>query len=161
MGFPCGSADKESACNAGDLGSIPRLGRSSGEGNGYPLQYSGLENPINRGTWWATVHGVAKSRTELNNFHKTICLGGAKIYLVKQHFPLKPRSSQGHFLAFCPTPPEQSKGTVGREWYSQITGHKRVHACTQHCLNQPERERKDNLERKGSSQELRQKGKIQ
>ena len=52
---------KKSACNAGDLGSIPGLGRSPGEGNGNPLQYSSLENPMDRGAWWATVHGVAES----------------------------------------------------------------------------------------------------
>ena len=51
-----GSDSKESACNAGDLGSVPELG----EGNGNPLQYSGLENPMDRGAWWATVHGVAE-----------------------------------------------------------------------------------------------------
>ena len=55
MGFPGGSAGKESACNAGDLGSIPGLGRSSGGGNGNPPQYSRLENPIDRGARWATV----------------------------------------------------------------------------------------------------------
>ena len=54
---------KESTCNAGDLGSIPGSGRSPGEENGYPLQYSCLENPIDRGAWWATGHGVAKSQT--------------------------------------------------------------------------------------------------
>ena len=69
MGFPGGSDGKESACNVGDLGSIPGLGRFPGEGNDYPLQYSGLENSMDRGAWWATVHGVAKSRTQLNNFH--------------------------------------------------------------------------------------------
>ena len=52
---------KEAACNAGDLGSIPGLVISPGEGNDYPLQYSCLENSMGRGTWWATVHGVAKS----------------------------------------------------------------------------------------------------
>ena len=57
-----------SACNAGDLGSIPGLGRSPGEGNGSPLQYSCLENPMDRGACWATVHGVAKSRTQLSDF---------------------------------------------------------------------------------------------
>ena len=62
MGFPCGSVGKESACSAGDLGSVPGLGRSPGEGNGYPLQYPCLENPMDRGAWWAAVHGVAKSR---------------------------------------------------------------------------------------------------
>ena len=63
MGFPGGSDGKVSACNAGDPGLIPGSGRSSGEGNGNPLQYSCLENPMNREAWWATVHGVAKSRT--------------------------------------------------------------------------------------------------
>ena len=62
MGFPGGSDGKESACNAGDLGLIPGLGRSPGGGNGYSLQYSYLENPVDRGAWWATVHGVAKSQ---------------------------------------------------------------------------------------------------
>ena len=61
MGFPGGSDGKESSCNVGDLGSIPGSGRSVGEGNGNSLQYSCLENPMDRGAWWATVHGVAKS----------------------------------------------------------------------------------------------------
>ena len=61
--FPGCSDDKEYACNAGDLGSIPGLGRFLGEGNGNPLQYSGLGNPMDRGAWWATVNGVAKSQT--------------------------------------------------------------------------------------------------
>ena len=60
LGLPCSSVGKDSACNAGDLGSIPGLGRSPGEGNGYPLQYSCLENPMDRGAWQATVHGVAR-----------------------------------------------------------------------------------------------------
>ena len=59
--LPGGSDDKESTCNAGDAGLISGLGRSPGEGYGYPLQYSCLENPIDRGTWWATIHGVAES----------------------------------------------------------------------------------------------------
>ena len=63
MGFPGGADGKESACRAGDPGSIPGLGRSPGEGDGYPLQYSGLENSMDRGAWSAIVHGVAKSRT--------------------------------------------------------------------------------------------------
>ena len=64
MGFPCDSAGKESACNVGDLGSIPGLGRSLGEGKGYPLQYSGLEN-----TMGCTVHEVTQSQTQLSNFY--------------------------------------------------------------------------------------------
>ena len=62
LGFPAGSAGKESACNAGDLGLIPGLGRSPEEVKGYPLQYSGMESSIDR-----TVHGVTKSRTQLSN----------------------------------------------------------------------------------------------
>ena len=64
-GLPCGSYGKESAYNAGDLGLIPLLGRTPGGGNGNPLQYSCLENSIGRGAWWATVHGVTKSQTQL------------------------------------------------------------------------------------------------
>ena len=68
MGLPCGSNSKESACNAGDLGSVPGLGRSPGEGNGSPLQYySCLVNFVNRGAWQATVHGVTKSWTWLSD----------------------------------------------------------------------------------------------
>jgi len=63
--FPGGSDGKKSACHAGDLGLIPRSGRSPGEGNGYPLQYSCLENSMDRGAWWATVHGVTKNWTWL------------------------------------------------------------------------------------------------
>ena len=66
--LPGGSGVKGSACNAGDLGSISGSGRSPGEGNGNPLQYSCLENPTDRGAWQATVHGVAKSWTRLSDF---------------------------------------------------------------------------------------------
>ena len=62
-GFPSGSDGKESACNAGDLSSVPGLGRSSGEGNGNPFQYSCLENSKDRGAWQAIVHGVPKCWT--------------------------------------------------------------------------------------------------
>ena len=65
MDFPCGSAGKESTCNAGDLGLIPGLGRSSGEGKGYPLQYSGMENSMDRGAWQTSPWGRKESdRTE-------------------------------------------------------------------------------------------------
>ena len=62
-GFPGGSDGKKSACNAGDIGSIPGSGRSPGEGNGYPLLYSCLENSMDRGAWQATVQGITKSGT--------------------------------------------------------------------------------------------------
>ena len=66
LDFPGGSEVKMSACNAGDLSSVPGLERSPGEGNGNPLQYSCLENPMDVGAWWATVHGVTKSQTQLS-----------------------------------------------------------------------------------------------
>ena len=61
--FPGGSAVKNQVASTGDVGSIPRLGRSPGEGNGNPLQYSCLENPMDGGAWWVTVHRVAESDT--------------------------------------------------------------------------------------------------
>ena len=67
MSFPCGSDSKEPACNEGDLGLIPGLGRSPGEVNGYTLQYSCLENPMDRGASQATVHGVARVRVTLTS----------------------------------------------------------------------------------------------
>ena len=63
LGFPGGSFGNESTCNEGDLDSVPGSGRSPGEGNGNPLQYSCLENPMDGEAWLATVHGVAKSQT--------------------------------------------------------------------------------------------------
>ena len=67
--LPCWLSDKESACNAGDESLIPGSGRSSGGGNGNPLQYSCLENPMNGGAWQGTVHWVAKSWTQLSDFY--------------------------------------------------------------------------------------------
>ena len=66
--FPGGSDNKESACNAGDSGSIPRLGKSPEKGNGNPLQYSCLENSIDRGPWWAIVHGLTKSQIQVSDY---------------------------------------------------------------------------------------------
>ena len=66
MGFPGGSEDEASACNAGDPGSIPGLGQSPGEGHGYPVHYSFLENSMDRGAWPATVCRVEKSQTRLS-----------------------------------------------------------------------------------------------
>ena len=67
MGFPGSSDGKETACNAGDPGLIPGLVRHPGEGNSNPLQYSCLENAMDRGAWRATIHGVTKTQTQLNN----------------------------------------------------------------------------------------------
>ena len=67
QGFPSSSVSKASVCNARDLGSIPGLGRSPGDGNSNPLQYPCLENSVDRRAWWAIVHGVAKSWTQLSD----------------------------------------------------------------------------------------------
>ena len=67
QGFPGGLDGKESACNAGDLGSIPVSGKSPGKGNVNPLQYSSLKNPMDRGAWWAEVHEVSQSQTRLSD----------------------------------------------------------------------------------------------
>ena len=82
MGFPGGTEVKASACDAGDLGLIPGLGRFPGEGNGNPLQYSCLENLMDRGVWWATVHGVEKSQTGLSDFTSLKYGVGAKVIAV-------------------------------------------------------------------------------
>ena len=74
LGFLGGSDSKESACSAGDLGWIPGLGRSPREGNGYPFQYSCLVNPMDRGAWWATVHGVTQSQARLSDWTTTIAM---------------------------------------------------------------------------------------
>ena len=79
--FPGGSDCKVSAYSAGNPASIPGLGRSPGEGNGNPLQYSCLENPMDGGIWWATDHGVAKSQTWLNDFTFTLWLSNIPLYI--------------------------------------------------------------------------------
>ena len=66
-GFPGGSEDKESACNTGDLSSVPGSGRFPGEGNGYSLQYSCPENPMDRGILWDTIHGVTRGQMQLSD----------------------------------------------------------------------------------------------
>ena len=85
---PGGSEGKASACNVGDLGSIPRLGRSPGEGNGNPLQYPYLENPKDRGAWRATVHGVAQSRTRLSDFTFTFTFHVKNYCRISGYFPV-------------------------------------------------------------------------
>ena len=77
MGFPGGLDAKEFTCNVGDLGPIPGLGRSPGEGNSYPLQYSCLENSMDRAAWQATVHGATSSQTRPSKFHVSLGFSGA------------------------------------------------------------------------------------
>ena len=79
-GFLDGSVGKESTCNAGDPGLIPGWGRSPGEGNGNPFQYACLENPMDRGAWWAIVDGVTKSQTRLSDQTTTTSLHGKKVF---------------------------------------------------------------------------------
>ena len=83
MGFPCDLAGKESTYNAGDLGLIPGLGRSPGEGKGYPLQYSGLENSMDY-----IAHGVTKSRTQLSNFHFQDIMKGLGDLCISPHWDI-------------------------------------------------------------------------
>ena len=80
---PNGSAGKESACNAGDTGSIPGSGRTSGGGNGHSLRYSCLKNPMDKGAWWATVQRVAKCRTWLSD--KTHTYWGPRPIIIAQN----------------------------------------------------------------------------
>ena len=103
MGFPSGSAGKESTCNVGYLGSIPGLERSPAEGKGYPLQYSGLENSMN-----CTVHGVTKSQTRLSNFHFHALLAtppGAEGPLSTRVAPSPSRLGVGASQQWSPTSP--------------------------------------------------------
>ena len=83
--FTGGSDGKASAYSAGDPGSIPGLGRSSGEGNGHAFQYSCLENPMDGGAWKATVHGVAKSRRRLSNFTYLLYSTGSSTQILKTY----------------------------------------------------------------------------
>ena len=97
MGFPGGSDGKASARNAVDPGSILGLGRSPGEGNGNPLQYPCLENSLNGEAWWATVHGVAKSRTRLSDFTFTFTVHGVLKARILKQFAI-PFSSRPNFV---------------------------------------------------------------
>ena len=93
QGFPGGSEGKASACNAGDLGSIPGSGRSPGEGNGNPLQCSCLENPMDGGAWWATVHRVSKSWTRLSNFTHSLTQSKQHCQSRREYFLAKNQQS--------------------------------------------------------------------
>ena len=104
LGFPGGSDGKESACNAVDLGLIPGLGRSLGEGNGYVLQYSCLENSRDRGAWSVTVHSVAKSWMWLSDSHFHFCSRFITIFPVKTTFHVVSENCLCHLWTWHPTP---------------------------------------------------------
>ena len=84
VGFPGGSVVKNLPANAGDMGLIPGTGRSPGDRNGIPLQHSCLEDPMDREAWWGTVHGVAKSRTQLNRLNNNDLSTGKHCFLALQ-----------------------------------------------------------------------------
>ena len=100
MVFPGGSHGKESSCNAGDLGSILGSGKSPGEGNGNPLQYSCLENPMDRQVWWATVHGVGQYWVT-NTFTFYYVLSQKPCYLFNLPLPCLPLFTTPHKASKC------------------------------------------------------------
>ena len=101
MGFPGGSEVKASACNAGDLGSFPGSGRSPGEGNSNPLQYSCLENPLDREAWQAIVDGVTKSWTQLSDLVQHTQHRIQRHGLITGSNPMKLDTGKGDKLTFC------------------------------------------------------------
>ena len=138
MGFPCGSAGKEPTCNVGDLGLIPGLGRSPGEGKGYPFQYSGLENSTD-----CIVHGVAMSQTQLINFHCHFSLSdnnrSLSIYMLLLLLLLS-RLSHVQFCATPQTAARQAPLSLGFSRQEQWSGlpfpspvHERKSEVTQSC----------------------------
>ena len=116
--YRCGSNGEASADNAGDLGSIPASGRSPGAGDGNPLQYSCLENPMNRGAWEATVHGVAKSWTQLSDF--TFINSFATPWPIARQAPLSMGVSRQEHWSGWPCPPPQVLPDPGVEPASLI-----------------------------------------
>ena len=147
MGFPCGSAGKESAHNVGDLGSSPGLGRSPGEGKGYPLQYSGLENSMD-----CIVHGVAMSWTRLSDFHFTslICMTEQARYmhaaLLPPSIPIKATADRSLWSIWVHQLLRRNPAKVKRGRSYRISGrahlgcythtHTHTHIYTPHSLQQ-------------------------
>ena len=147
--FSSGSEDKASACNAGDLGSIPGSGRSPREGNGNPLQYSCLENPMDGGAWWATVHRVAKSPTGLSNFTFTFFSFQAQVCkrlpeTLGHHLSAGPaRKQQPRTKNQTDSSPQESHmrnsfhGCVGKVWkYTLYIKESLLNACSGISISQ-------------------------
>ena len=99
--FPGSLDGKASAYDAGDPGLVPGLGRSPGEGNGNLLQYSWLENPMDRGAWWAIVHGVANSQTRLSDFFFLMFIAALLFTTAKRQKQLKCPSTNEHIKKMC------------------------------------------------------------
>ena len=143
--FPCGSAGKESACNVGDLSSIPGLGRSPGEGKGYPLQYSCLENSMD-----CIVHGVPKSGTQLSDFHfhflmtasqkisPGISLEGMMLKLKLQYFGhlMRRVDSLEKTLMLGGTGGRRKRGRQKMRWLDGITNSMDTHRLNGHSLSE-------------------------
>ena len=136
--LPGGSGSKEFACNAKDLGSISGLGRSPGEGNGNPLQYSSLENLMDRGAWQATVHGVAKSRTWLSNeAHRHATMFWAHLQVLRTERWLNPLWFPSDLLPF---PTQLLQPCWPPDCALNISGKQRAHALgSLHMLVLPQR----------------------
>ena len=123
MSFPGGSDGKESACDAGDLGLISELGRSAGEGKVYPLQYSCLDNPMDREAWRATVRGVAKSRTQMSHEHISSRLPKAPLILPPKTWEILLTK-----VFFCKEPEEHSVKSISRlVEFKSVTRAARLH----------------------------------
>ena len=140
LGSPGGSDGKESACNAGDSGSTPRLGRSLGKENGNSRQYRCLENPTDRGAWRPTVHGIAKSQTQLSNQHKW-CLN----YEVQWPWSwlflyFQPISGSSYYL--LATPSSLEKSMKNSDWETGSFSEKRKSGCFQWIVHSMGREHK-------------------
>ena len=117
LGFPHSSVSKESACNAGDLGLIPGLGRSLGEGNGNPLQYSCLENPMDGGAWRASLWGP-KSWTRLKWLNYYCCL--MKVKEESEKTGLKLNIQKIKIMAFIPHTHGQQMGKRWKQWQTSF-----------------------------------------
>ena len=141
MSFPGGLDGKESAYNTGDWGSIPGSGRFPGEGNGNPLQYSCLEDLVDKGAGWATVHGVSKSQTRLSHWHtlkwvevgNDICLEN-----VQFESPMRfPRENAGSVAGYMGLRKRQrdinGSSVLSMPWKKQ-KGENNLHRCLRHCL---------------------------